>query len=251
MSVIFELAASRLTVLGSGWNNSSINSGDGLTEDGKLWEDIAGNLGYDYGDNVDWDNLSSDREWSEEVITDENGNRYIPKNVALDLEAMLKSEASKDSSLLRYSVPANVVKTLYSGMVSQETEWDETDTERPHSFYPDVYYIQLSEKNACLFQEEAFWHKTANGGNITVNDKSITIRTGSSMKVYWSECLTHFDSNYLPSPYNTYPVEYVCWQCLWGSFQDMLIRSSEAVKTMDEVFGKTVIDGKAYYAIGK
>lgn len=254
MSIKLTPAAARLTVLGSGWNNSSIESGSGLTEDGQLLEDIAGDLGYGYGDNVDWDNLASGQDWSDEIVTDDDGNRYIPQSVIVDLAAFFKEIAEKDSGLLKYSIASNVLKTLYGGMVSQESTWDESDTTRPHKFYPDVYYIQVSQNTACLFQEETFWHRTADGGSITVNDKSITIRTGSSMKVYWSTCSTHFSDNYLPAPYNSYPIEYVCWQCLWGSFKDMLISSSEKTATTDqilngEIYEKTTINGETYYKI--
>lgn len=252
--ITFTKAAARLTVLGSGWNNSSINSGDGLTEDGKLWEDIAGDLGYDYGDNVDWDNLAGGDDWSDKIVTDEDGNRYIPEQVIVDLAGFFEEIAVKDASLLRYSIDSNVLKTLYGGMVSQETSWDESDTSRPHKFYPDVYYIQVNSNTACLFQEEAFWHREADGGNITVNDISISIRSGSSMKVYWSDCNTHFSDNYLPYPYSTFPIQYVCWQCLWGSFREMLISSSDKTATVDqikngEVYEKTTIDGETYYKI--
>lgn len=256
MSIKMTSASARLTVLGSGWNNSSIESGDGLTEDGKLWEDIAGDLGYDYGGNVDWDNLASDRDWADEIVTDENGNQYLPESTLIDLAAYFESIAKKDGDLLQYSIPTNIVKTLYGGMVSQEAAWDETDTDRPHKFFPDVYYIQVSENSACLFQEETFWHRTADGGNITVNDKSITIRSGSSMKVYWSNCDTHFSDNYLPSQYKSYPIEYVCWQCLWGSFQDMLIASTSKTPTIEQiqsglVYEVKVLNGKRYFDITK
>ena len=89
----FTKAAARLTVLGSGWNNSSINSGDGLTEDGKLWEDIAGDLGYDYGDNVDWDNLAGGDDWSDKIVTAEDGNRYIPAQVIVALAGFFEEIA--------------------------------------------------------------------------------------------------------------------------------------------------------------
>lgn len=254
MSLKLNPAAARLTVLGSGWNNSSINSGEGLTEDGKLLEDIAKDLGYDYGENVDWDALSGDRDWSSEVYTDESGASFFPYMSLVDLAEFFNETSTKDKILWNYSIPANVLKTLYGGMVSQEISWDKADAERPHKYFPDVYYIQISEKLAYLFQEEAFWHRHADGTNEKVNDISITIRSGSAMKVYWSDCATHFDENYLPEPYNKYPIEYVCWQCLWGSFKDMVISSSDKTATLDqikngEVYEKVDINGEPYFKI--
>lgn len=254
MSIKLTPASVRLTVLGSGWNNSSINSGDGLTENGKLWEDIAGDLGYGSGSNVDWDSLSSGDDSADKILTDANGNRYAPYSVVVDLAGFFAEIAVKDSSLLRYSIEPNVLKNLYGGMVSQETNWDKTDPDRPHKYYPDVYYIQVSENSAYLFQEEAFWHREADGGNVNVNDISISIRSGSSMKVYWSGCSTHFDNNYLPYPYSSYPIEYVCWQCLWGSFKEMLISTSDKTATIDqikngEVYEEVIIDGEKYFKI--
>ena len=256
MSLTFGPAAARLTVLGSGWNNSSINSGDGLTEDGKLMEDIAGDLGYDYGDNVDWDTIAGDQNWTEEIYTDASGALFLPGAIMMDVVDYYANLAKKDGDLLQYAVPANVAKTLYGGMVSQERQWDPADTERPHKYFPDVYYIQLSENRAVLFQEEAFWHRHVDGTNEGVNDISITIRSGSAMKVYWSTCSTHFDDNYLPAPYDSYPIQYVCWQCLWGSFEDKLISATENTVTAEqvengEVFEKTTINGETYYKISE
>lgn len=249
MSINFAPASARLTVLGSGWNNSSINSGNGLTENGKLWEDIAGDLGYDYGGNVDWDNISSGEDWTDQIITTDDGIRLISEWLLNNIHYTIKETAKKDNEFLKYAIDPNELKNIYGGLVSQELEWDKTDPARPHKYFPDVYYIQVSELTAYIFQEEAFRHYNANGGNHTVNDKSITIRTGSSMKVFWSECSTHFTDNYLPKKFLSIPIEYVCWQVLWGSFKEMLIAESDNVKTPDEVYNKTEIDGETYYEL--
>ena len=252
MAIPFE--GSRLTVLGSGWNNSSIESGSGLTESGKNWEDIAGDLGYDYGGSVDWDKISSD---NDEIIDDGKGNLLVPPDVLLEISAKINATAIKDLKLRQYSVNANDIKNLYGGPVNSETSWSESDPERPHTYFPAVYYVQTGKNTAYLFSKEPFYHYTANGGKVEVNDKSIEIRSGSSMKVYWSSCSTNFTDKYLPKPYSSYPIEYVCWQCLYGSFGGVTIAATNKTITTEEIkngtsgLKMTIIGGKPFYAIMK
>lgn len=254
MSLTMIPNASRLTVLGSGWNNSSIESGDGLTESGKQWQDIANNLGYDYGSNVDWDEISSDYD---EIIDDGNGNLLVPQTVLLDISAILGNIVVADAELRQYSVNSNDIKNLFGGPVSGEKEWPEGSTERPHTYSPPVYYVQVGLNNAYLFYKEPFYHYTADGEEILVNDKSIEVRSGSSMKVYWSGCSTNFTTEYLPEPYNSYPVEYVCWQCLYGSFGGVTIAKSDKTITTEEIengtsgIPTTSINGKPYFVISQ
>lgn len=254
MSINLSALSARLTVLGSGWNNSSINSGSGLTEDGKLMEDVAEDLGYESGENVDWDNLAGNRNWADEIYTDEEGNKYIPESTLIDLKAFLEQIHGIDRVLMQYSIKPNDLKNIYGGPVSQESTWDQADTARPHSFTPTVYYVQVKDKVAYLFLDEVFYHKTADSGSLEVSDKTISIRDGSSLAVYYSKCSTTFDTNYLPAPYNTYPIEYVCWQCLWGSFSTMLVHSNDKAATEEDitsgkVYPKKTINGKPYYLI--
>lgn len=253
MSLTMIPNASRLTVLGSGWNNSSIESGDGLTESGKQWEDIAGDLGYDYGSSMDWDNVSSDYG----ITDDGNGNWVVPKDVMLDISAILGNISTKDSELRKYSVNSNDIKNLYGGPVSSETEWPEGSEKRPHTYSPPVYYIQKGKNDAYLFYGEPFYHYTADGEQLLVNDKSIELRDGSSMKVYWSQCSTNFTDQHLPDPYNSYPIEYVCWQCLYGSFGGVTIAatnktiSTESIKNGTSGLPTTTIKGKEYFLISQ
>lgn len=252
MSLTMIPNASRLTVLGSGWNNSSVESGDGLTESGNQWKDIASDLGYDYGSNVDWDEISSDYD---EIIDDGNGNWLVPKTVLFDISSVLAYTAVADLELRQYSVSSNDIKNLYGGPVSSETEWPEGSTERPHTYSPAVYYIQVGLNNAYLFYKEPFYHYTADGDEILVNDKSIEVRDGSLMKVYWSACSTNFTTEYLPAPYNSYPIEYVCWQCLYGSFGGVTIAKTNKTITTEDIENGTsglptaVIDGKPHFVM--
>lgn len=254
MSLTMIPNASRLTVLGSGWNNSSIESGDGLTESGKQWEDIAGDLGYDYGDSVDWDEISSDYD---EILEDENGNWLVPPKVLLDISAFVNAVAVKDAELRQYSVNSNDIKNLYGGPVSSEKDWPEGSTERPHTYSPPVYYVQKGLNDAYLFYKEPFYHYTADGDEILVNDKSIEVRSGSSMKVYWSSCSTNFTDEYLPEPYNSYPIEYVCWQCLYGSFGGVTIAKTNKTITTEDIkngtsgIPTTTVGGKQFFVIAK
>lgn len=250
MSIKMIPGAARLTVLGSGWSNSSIESGDGLTEDGKLWEDIAGDFGYDFGEDVDWDNLSSEAELP--VETDEDGNKLVYEP---DLKAFfekMQAVAQNDAELMQYSIDPSALKNLWGGPVSEEKNLTETGSGRPHRYAPPVFYIQTAYSQAYLFQSEKFVHTDADGGNLTVNEKHITIRSGSSQAVYWSSCTTHFWDNYLPSAYQSYPIEYVCWQCLHGSFSKVLVSSTDKTATWEqvengEIYEKKVIGNKTYY----
>lgn len=258
MSLIMIPNASRLTVLGYGWNNSSIESGDGLTENGKIWQDIAGALGYDYGGSVDWDNISEQYPVDyDSITTDEGGNLLVPETVLFDASAFGNTLAMTDEEIRLYSIPPYKIKNLFGGPVSSETEWPEGSEKRPHTYSPPVYYIQKGKNDAYLFYGEPFYHYTADGEEILVNDKSIAVRLGSSMKVYWSSCSTNFTDEYLPEPYKSYPIEYVCWQCLYGSFASFAIAKTYKTITTEEIkngtsgLPTTTVNGKQYFVISQ
>ena len=61
MSLHMAAEMARLTVLGTGWGNTSFDSGPGFTIDGELWRDIAIDLDYDFGDDTDWDLIAENR----------------------------------------------------------------------------------------------------------------------------------------------------------------------------------------------
>lgn len=252
MSIKFSPGASRLTVLGTGWSSSSVESGEGLTEEGKLWEDLAGDLGYDYGTDTDWDNLSKEEEIT--VVVDADGNKGVYEPDLKAFYEKMRQIAQKDADLMRYSIDPSALKNLWGGPVSEEKNPTETGTDRPHKYSPPVFYIQEGYSNAYLFQSEKFVHTDADGGNLTVNEKHITIRTGSTQAVYWSSCSTHFWDNYLPDAYQSYPIEYICWQCLHGSFSKVLVSETAKTPTWEkiekgEVFPKKTVGNKTYYVI--
>lgn len=262
MSITMTPGASRLTVLGSGWSNYSVESGDGLTEDGQLWEDIAGDLGFDFGADTDWDNLSGEftwtdgnlevNNWSDGVIIDDEGNTLIDERMLIELVAALNVTALSDSEMMKYSIADSALKHLFGGPVDEESKYDSTDPARPHKYAPPVFYIQISEDQAYLFLDEKFYHTNANGGNLTVNEKHIKIRSGSTQAVYWSSCATHFSDNYLPVGLQGFPIEYVCWQCLYGSFSNVLLSATDKTATIEDikagkVYPKKVIKNMTYY----
>ena len=249
MSLKLNPAAARLTVLGSGWNNSSINSGEGLTEDGKLLEDIAKDLGYDYGENVDWDSMAGDQNWSDSIVEDNYGNVFFPAYMLDDIEIALGKTAEDDKNLLQYDIMPHEIKDLYRGPVVMEVAWDNSDKTRPHRFTPPVFYIQKSATEAYLFQKEVFFHTDASGGNLSVEDTAISIRGEEGRKVYWSLCNTKFSDINLPDKYQSFPIEYICWQCLWGSFGESVITSADNVKKAEDIYEKVEIDGEEYYRI--
>lgn len=283
MSIKMQPGAARLTVMGSGWSNSSVESGDGLTEDGQLWEDIAGDLGYDFGDDVDWDQIAdSNFGWSDIIYADTDGNiytydeetgtytdsetgaekpadstPYMTYEEMLTAAAALSGIASSDNQLGQYAIPQSAFRSIFDGKkVDQEgLIVVENDEDRPHRYSPSVYYIQLNADTAVLFLDEKFYHVSPSGGNMSVADTSITIREGNAKKVYWSNCNTHFTDKYLPSPYSSYPVQYVCWQLLHGSFYDVLIRATgntittDMILAGDVILDARVVNGKTYYRV--
>lgn len=255
MSIKMIPGAARLTVLGSGWSNSSIESGDGLTEDGQLWEDIAGDLGYDFGEDVDWDQISGDTGWADDIYVDDNGNEWLPEDDFIEISIGLESVEIQDKILKQYAIDAAILKTLYGGKVTEEPEGVNNGNGRPHQYSPGVYYIQRGALDAVLFLGEPFYHSDANGGNLTVNDESVTIRDGSTKSVYWSECSTFFSANLLPSKYKSIPIQYICWQCLHGSFNHVLVSSNPNTITTSMIqagevqYETMTIDGKTYYKL--
>lgn len=280
MSLHMNAEMARLTVLGTGWSNTAIDSGAGFTSDGKLWNDIAKDLGYDFGDDVDWDliadNESPDMDWSHVIYTDPDGNIYtdpdgdgiwtdpltgleypgggdmwLPEDMLIDISDSLNDTAVSDSALGQYSIPNDVLPSLFGGKVTTEIHQIVFASDRPHYYTPPVWFIQGDSEYGIIFLDEPFFHGTASGDSVTVNDEAITIREGSSKKVYWSECTTQFSTSYLPSPYSSYPIQYVCWQCLYGSLSDALISTNP-----NTVTSKNIITGLSglpaiNYGIGK
>lgn len=292
MSLHLNVKMARLTVLGYGWNNGeSIDSGGGYTMDGDLWKDIATDLNYDFGVDTDWDLISGlntmpDIDWTGIVYTDPDfdptspdlsgiytdfdgtgtwtnpttglnysgvGSSWIPESQLLNMADGLSNLAASDSSLLRYSIPDSVIPSLYSGKVSTEISPLYTDSDRPHLYSPPVWYLQKSNSDGWIFLGEPFVHTNASGGNITVYDEAVTIRDGSTKAVYWSDCTTHFWDNYVPSPYNSYPIQYVCWQCLYGSLSKHLISTNANTITREDIENGTTglttmtYNGTTYY----
>lgn len=279
MSIRMNPGAARLTVLGSGWSETALESGDAFTEDGELLDKVADELGYDIGDDVDWDLIADDADinWDDIIYTDPDGNIYddldgdgiwtdadgneysgdgtqwLTEDQLLGLSDMMEDLAQDDAALMQYSIPNDVLPTLYGGKVSAETNPTITGSDRPHTYTPAVWCFQKGS-NGILFLDEPFYHGTASGGSITVYDEAITIRDGSSKAVYWSSCTTQL-SPVLPSPYSSYPEAYVCWQCLYGSFSDALISKNDNTITSEDIKNGTTglptmtFNGKTYFAV--
>ena len=281
MSIRMKAGASRLTVLGSGWSSTAIESGDGFTENGGLIGDVAGDLGYDFGDDVDWDLIGEDADvnWEDIVYTDKDGTIYtdedgdgvwtddfgneypgggtmwLPEDQLLNLVDTLDKAAAEDADLMKYSIPNDVLPTLYGGKASTEITPTVTGSDRPHTYTPAVWFIQRSHDDGITFLDEPFYHGTASGGSITVYDEGITIRDGSRKEVFWSSCTTHFTDKYLQSPYSGYPIQYVCWQCLYGSLSDALISKNDNTISKEAISGGTsglpsmTVGGNRYFAV--
>lgn len=286
MSLVMNTGMSRLTVTGTGWSNTSIDSGNGFTEEGGLLGDIAGDLGYDVGSEVDWDSIAKtempDMDWSDVVYTDKDGNLYtnpngtgiwtdpltgleypgggdmwIPEDMLMDVSDILDGVSFGDQSLAIYSIPDDVIATLYGGKVSIETNYSPSDPARPHSYSPACWYIQQTASNTVLFLGEPFYHATANGGSITVFDEAFTTRDGSTKAIYYSDCTTTFSSATLPSPYNSFPIEYVAWQCVYGALDKTLVGKNENTISKDSILNGTSgliereINGQTFYKVNQ
>lgn len=289
MSIKLLPGGARLTVLGSGYSNASFESGDGLTEDGKLWEDIAGDLGYDFGDDVDWDQIAGGEiDWSEDVIyvgndgtiysdidgtgewKSEDGKEYdgdgtmaVEKNALESISDGLMAVVEQDNELIRYAIDEATLKSLYGGPVSEEKTVIVDHPERPHKFSPPVYYIQDSYNTAYLFSGEPFSHTTQDGGNMTVYDEGVTIRNPDDIYgdlsniryVYWSSCTTLFTDKYLPADIGWMPIQYICWQCLYGSFNRVLITerpdtiTTSMIQAGESQYETFTENGKTYYKL--
>ena len=281
MSIRMSPNAARLTVLGSGWSETTLESGDAFTEDGELLDDVADNLGYDIGDDVDWDVIANDTDinWNDIIYTDGNGNIYddfdgdgiwtdatgneypgggtqwLTKDQLIDLSDMLDGLAENDANYMQYNIPEDILPTLYGGKVTGEITPTVSGSDRPHYYTPGVYFIQEDYNSGVIFLDEPFGHGTASGGSISVYNTSITIRDGSFKEVYWSSCTTHFSDTYLPSPYSGYPVQYVCWQCLHGPLSKALIAKNADTITSEDIENGAInlptmtYNGETYYAV--
>lgn len=167
MSLHISPGMARLTVIGTGWSNTSIDSGDGTTSDGLTWKDISSNLGYEYGDNVDWDAIigidgSPDINWKDAIYitpdgtiyTDSDGdgtftdpstgleypgggNLYLPESNLMDIADSLENIANENEDLMKYDLTG--VKISYSGKTSTPSLKD-NDTDNVVRFKPAAYY---------------------------------------------------------------------------------------------------------------
>ncbi len=110
MSLNLEKNKARMTVMGYGWNDSVTDSGDGTTEDGLALEDFCDDLGYDFGDNFDWDSLAQDLD----INLDLDGNIDLSQQESLseDLANLADNEDAINSYLadnsLSTGVPARI-----------------------------------------------------------------------------------------------------------------------------------------------
>jgi hypothetical protein len=60
MSLILTKDDCRLTVIGKGWNNASIDSGEGMTLEGDIIRGIIGDLDYEFPPGLDWNAIADD-----------------------------------------------------------------------------------------------------------------------------------------------------------------------------------------------
>lgn len=274
----------RLTVLGSGWSDTEIESGDGYTEEGQTGEDIGELLDYDFGEDVDWD-LLADQEWpdldlSDFIYTDPGGDVYtdpdgdgiwtdplsgleypgggtmwIPEDDLITMSDTLSDIATGDESYMQYNIPQEVLDQIKGGPISIEQQTPSAfGNDGPHRYEPYCYVVQLRQTLSIIFNAEIF-HHLHNSGEYDIDTTTIVIRDGSSKTVYYGECNTHNYDFLVPSPYNGYPRAYICWQCLYGPFSKALIRKTENTISSDDIRNGTsglqtmTYNGQTYYAL--
>lgn len=265
MSLHMAKGMARLTVLGAGWSNAAIESGDGFTLEGEMLKDLAEEFGFDIGDDVDWDLISEndfpDVDWSEAIYTDDLGNIYtdddkdgvwkdpntgfeysgggkawLPENTMASIADKLHSIADEDSQYARYNIPQDVLNSIKGGPISSEQQSPSAFGDNgPHYYRPFAYVIQWRQTLSYVFNSEIIEHGSAKGDVYNIDTTTIVIRDGSSKTVYYGACNTHNFDPIVPSPYNSYPVAYVCWQCLYGSFDRALIGVSTDTTTGDDI----------------
>lgn len=264
MSLRLNANMCRLTVLGTGWGDTTIESGDGFTDDGQLGLDIGDLLGYDIGGDVDWDLIADqewpDFDWPDIVYTDPEGIVYtdpdgdgiwtdpltgieypgggtgwIPEDDLLGLSDILSGVADSDSSYMQYNIPQDVLDQIKGGPISVEQQSPSAfGDDGPHRYEPYCYVIQLRQTLSIIFNSEIF-HHLHNTGEYDIDNTTIVIRDGSSKTVYYGDCNTHNYDPLVPSPYNGYPKAYICWQCLYGPFSRALISKTEDTITSDDI----------------
>ena len=276
----------RLTVLGSGWGNMSLESGPAFTVEGQLWDEIAVLLDYDTGSDVDWDLIAQqewpDFDWSDVIYTDLGGTVYtdfdgdgiwtdpltgieypgggtmwVPQGDLLQFSDMLDSIADSDENYAQYNIPQDVLNSIKGGPISIEQQNPSAfGDDGPHRYEPYCYVIQLRQTLSVIFNAEIF-HHLHNSGEYDIDTTTIVIRDGSSKTVYYGDCNTHNYDVLVPSPYNGYPKAYICWQCLYGPFSEALIGKTEDTITSDEIRAGTsglpsmIYGGGRYYATTK
>lgn len=275
MSIRMLPNAARLTVLGSGWSETDLESGDAFTEGGNIYEDIAGDLGYDLGDDLDWDYIAGDdADFDDFIYTDEEGNiftdedlwdmsedevsnldTWIPEDHLVGISDRLAEVANNDSKFAQYNIEKSVLNKLFGGPTTIEGTVVTSGSDRPHAYYPPVFYIQRSSNNATLFLNTSFAHVDAEGDPISVSHEFLSVRPNDSRPVYWSDCTTHFWDNILPAEYQSYPISYICWQCMYGPFKDALLQTNEGTITTgmilkgNALYTTMTVNGVTYYKL--
>lgn len=280
MSLRMAIGAARLTVLGSGWSDTTIESGDGFTIDGQLWEDIADLLNYDFGDDVDWDDIAEseypDFDWSKviyetpdgTIYTDPNGtgiwtdpltgleypgggNMYVPESEMVKFSDKLGDLAAEDSGFVSYSIPQETLNSLPIGGPTSRG-----GSNPAHLYSPPARYYILSS-NSIIFTSGQLSHKAEGGSEFVVVEASFAIHGSESRTAYFDNCHPLYQEvggasivSLLPSAYSGLSSscsdvrhKYLVWQLCYGSFDGTLIETTpDTISTEDIQSGTSGLD---------
>lgn len=182
------------------------------------------------------------------------GDMWVPESMLADMSDSLTDIAASDAGYGQYNIPQDVLDQIKGGPIGTEQQSPSAFGDNgPHYYTPPAYVIQYRNTQSYVFNAEPFTHGNAKGETYTIDTTTIVIRDGSSKTVYYGLCNTHNFDPVVPSPYSSYPVAYICWQCLYGSFSNyLIIKTDDTITTEDIESGNTgkntmTINGERYY----
>ena len=92
VKILMKTGAARLTVLGVGWDETSVDSGEGWTDEGETAKEIAKTAGIPNTDKENWDDVAKENDITQDDIKKEDGNTYVKKEKYDNVKDSLEQE---------------------------------------------------------------------------------------------------------------------------------------------------------------